>query len=71
SENIRVPGSHVGLTHNPAVLYVLADRLKVRPEKWQAFSSRGWRERLFDNQACSKVIELAEEAADLFEPIPA
>ncbi len=64
SENIRVPGSHVGLTHNPAVLYLLADRLKVRPESWTAFNSIGWRERLFDNRACSKVIELAEEAVE-------
>jgi pimeloyl-ACP methyl ester carboxylesterase len=27
AENIEVPGSHVGLLHNPAVLYVIADRL--------------------------------------------
>lgn len=65
SENIRVPGSHVGLTHNPVVLYLLADRLKCRPESWQPFSSRGWRERLFDNRACAKAIELTEAAAGL------
>ncbi len=63
SENIRVPGSHVGLTHNPVVLYLLADRLKRRPERWRAFHSRGWRERLFDNQACARAIELSEQAA--------
>jgi len=63
SENIRVPGSHVGLTHNPAVLYLLADRLQQRTESWQAFSARGWRERLFNNQVCAKAIELAETSA--------
>lgn len=63
SENIRVPGSHVGLTHNPVVLYLLADRLKQRLEHWQAFNTRGWRERLFDNRACAGAIALAEQAA--------
>ncbi len=62
-ENIRVPGSHVGLTHNPAVLYLLADRLQQRAESWQAFNARGWRERLFDNQVCAKAIALAETSA--------
>jgi len=71
SENIRVPGSHVGLTHNPVVLYLLADRLKCRPERWQPFNSIGWRERLFDNRACAKAIELAEQAAGLSEATPA
>lgn len=63
SENIRVPGSHIGLTHNPAVLYLLADRLQQRAESWQAFNARGWRERLFNNQVCAKAIELAETSA--------
>ncbi len=63
SENIRVPGSHIGLTHNPAVLYLLADRLQQRAESWQAFNTRGWRERLFNNQVCAKAIELAETSA--------
>ena len=63
SENIRVPGSHMGLTHNPAVLYLLADRLQQRAESWQAFSARGWRERLYHNQVCAKAIELAEASA--------
>ncbi len=63
SENIRVPGSHIGLTHNPAVLYLLADRLQQRAESWQAFNARGWRERLFSNQVCAKAIELAETSA--------
>lgn len=65
SENIRVPGSHVGLTHNPVVLYLLADRLQQRTENWQAFSARGWRERLFDNRACARAIELAEATGTL------
>lgn len=73
SENIRVPGSHVGLTHNPVVLYLLADRLKQRAESWEPFSARGWRERLFNNEACARAIALAEAGAqlELADPSPA
>ena len=31
SENVKVPGSHIGLLHNPAALYVVADRLAQAP----------------------------------------
>lgn len=71
SENIRVPGSHVGLTHNPVVLYLLADRMQQRAESWEAFNARGWRERLFDNRACARAIELAERSAASLQALPA
>ena len=37
-ENIRVEGSHMGLGHNPMVLYVVADRLAQPEGRWQPFS---------------------------------
>jgi pimeloyl-ACP methyl ester carboxylesterase len=37
AENIAVRGSHVGLGHNPAVLWVLADRLAQPSGRWQPF----------------------------------
>ncbi len=37
SENIRVVGSHMGLGHNPAVLMVIADRLRLNRNSWSAF----------------------------------
>lgn len=53
AENVHVPGSHVGLLHNPAALYVIADRLAqpagthepFRPPLWlRAFAGQGpWR----------------------------
>ena len=53
SENVKVPGSHIGLLHNAAALYVVADRLAqppgthepFRPPAWlRAFASTGpWR----------------------------
>jgi pimeloyl-ACP methyl ester carboxylesterase len=39
TENIEVLGSHCGLTLNPAVWYLVADRLRHDENNWQAFSS--------------------------------
>ncbi len=36
-ENVGVYGSHLGLGHNPAVLWVLADRLAQAEGAWQPF----------------------------------
>jgi len=42
NENIQVQGSHVGLLHNPAVFYVIADRL-AQPEGIHVpFEAVGW-----------------------------
>lgn len=37
TENIRVPGSHCGMTHNPFILHVIADRLAQREHAWKPF----------------------------------
>jgi pimeloyl-ACP methyl ester carboxylesterase len=36
-ENIRVPGSHLGLGINPLVLWIVADRLAQPEGRWQPF----------------------------------
>jgi pimeloyl-ACP methyl ester carboxylesterase len=36
-ENVEVRGSHLGLAHNPAVLWLLADRLGMPETAWKAF----------------------------------
>lgn len=36
-ENVEVRGSHLGLAHNPAVLWLLADRLGLRETEWRPF----------------------------------
>ncbi len=36
-ENIRVNSSHLGMTVNPAVLFVIADRLAQPEDDWQPF----------------------------------
>jgi len=42
AENVKVAGSHVGLLHNPAVLYVIADRLAQAPGVQEPFRPPGW-----------------------------
>ena len=37
-ENVEVRGSHLGLGHNPAVLWLLADRLGMAEGAWTPFS---------------------------------
>jgi pimeloyl-ACP methyl ester carboxylesterase len=41
-ENVEVPGSHLGLGHNPAVILVVADRLVQKSEHWQPFIAPAW-----------------------------
>jgi pimeloyl-ACP methyl ester carboxylesterase len=41
-ENIWVPGSHVGLGFNAAVMWILADRLAQPEEEWRPFVPQGW-----------------------------
>ncbi|HEX2075900.1 MAG TPA: alpha/beta hydrolase [Geodermatophilus sp.] len=36
-ENVEVRGSHLGLAHNPAVLWLLADRLGTPEAAWKPF----------------------------------
>jgi pimeloyl-ACP methyl ester carboxylesterase len=41
TENIEVMSSHIGLLHNPAVLYVIANRLAQPEGEWQPFQPSG------------------------------
>ena len=42
AENVEVPGSHVGLLHNPAVFAVIADRLAQPEGAHRPFEPAGW-----------------------------
>ena len=47
TENVRVPGSHCGLGHNPLAVHVIADRLAQPEGKWRRFDRGGWRSLVF------------------------
>ena len=46
-ENIRVPGSHVGLGFNALVLWIVADRLAHAEGKWEPFQPSGLLGRIY------------------------
>lgn len=46
TQNIQVRGSHCGLTVNPMVWYIVADRLRQSLDSWQPFNASGL-QRLF------------------------
>ena len=47
SESIEVFGSHFGYGHNPAVLWLIADRLAQPEGNWKKFKPPGFARRLF------------------------
>lgn len=47
-ESIGIPASHLGFGHNPAALWVIADRLAQRPDAWQPFTPSRQLKRFFD-----------------------
>ena len=46
-QNIGVPASHFGMGFNPAILYLIADRLRQHPRDWEPFEISGLRRVLF------------------------
>lgn len=52
TENLRVRGSHVGLTHNPFVLYAIADRLAQAENQWRPFKIH-WSANWWYRQSCA------------------
>ena len=46
-ENIEVVGSHCGLGHNPAAMWVVADRLALPQGEWQPFRAPSILRRLY------------------------
>lgn len=45
TENIKVSGSHSGLTHNPFALYIISERLSQAEGHWKPFDKK-WYHRL-------------------------
>ena len=53
-ENIRIPGSHIGLGFNPMVLWLVAERLSQAEGAWQPFEPQGapgWLYRMLTHEA--------------------
>jgi pimeloyl-ACP methyl ester carboxylesterase len=53
-ENVAVYGSHMGLGHNPAVLWVVADRLAQAERAWQPFRPPSIARHLFPERGAAE-----------------
>lgn len=42
TQSIRVFGSHFGMTFNPLIWYLVAERLSVPKDNWQPFERKSW-----------------------------
>lgn len=67
TENLRVPGSHSGMTSNSLVMYAVADRLAQPPGQWQPFAIRGMRRLFFGKPPCrvNRYVTLYQDTAIL------
>ena len=43
SQNIQVRGSHCGMTLNPVIWFLVAERLATHPDEWRPFQRVKWR----------------------------
>ena len=59
-ENIRVPGSHIGLGFNGLVLAIVADRLAQPEDNWQPFHPTGMLRRVYNTIIRSDNLHSAE-----------
>jgi pimeloyl-ACP methyl ester carboxylesterase len=67
TENICVPGSHTGMTHNPLVLHVIADRLAQAEDAWRPFIPTGVHKMLVKTACATE--QFPEWARDDSEPV--
>jgi pimeloyl-ACP methyl ester carboxylesterase len=63
TENLRISGSHTGMTHNPLVYYALSDRLAQTPQHWKPFDT-SWAHRTLFLKAANPV-EPRSEVGDV------
>lgn len=65
TENVRITGSHTGMTHNPLIYYTVSERLAQAEMEWKPFDAR-WLHRLLfmrASNADSKDVHASTPAA--------
>lgn len=56
TENIRVPGSHTAMAHNPLVLYVIAHRLAQPENDWRPLASSASKLRMIEASCACELL---------------
>ncbi len=51
TQSIRVFGSHCGMTLNPLIWFLVAERLAIPPGEWRPFEQRSWRNLFYPRSA--------------------
>ena len=54
-ENVHVPGSHAGMTFNPLMYYVIADRLAQQRDHWRPFRMSPLRRAVYRQDCASEL----------------
>ncbi len=54
TENLRISGSHIGMTHNPMIYYAVSNRLSQTEEQWKPFDTHWVHRYLFLRAASGK-----------------
>ena len=62
-ENIRVPGSHIGLGFNGIVLAIVAERLAQPENEWEPFIPQGLLKRALSVTVCDEPVATASTAS--------
>lgn len=56
TENIRVPGTHTAMTHNPLVLYIIAHRLGQPENNWRPLAASERKMRMIESSCASELL---------------
>ncbi len=67
TENVRITGSHTGMTHNPMIYYTVAERLSQQEHQWKPFEARWIHRFLFMRAANAEQPPAAATAASAAE----
>ncbi len=62
TENLRVIGSHTGMTHNPMIYYAVSERLSQAHDQWQPFDTHWVHRYLFLRASDGRTAQAAEPA---------
>lgn len=64
TENLRVSGSHTGMTHNPMIYYAVSERLSQLDAQWQPFDSKWAHRYLFLRAARGRTTQTNAAASE-------
>jgi hypothetical protein len=71
TENLRVSGSHTGMTHNPMIYYAVSERLAQTEAQWKPFEAHWLHRYLFLRAANGRENSTTTEVSPTDAPLSA